>query len=175
MRFSPQAERALQTIFDEHEGEESAALVPLLRAIERAYGFVSDEALAEVARRAAVTIEDAENIASFFSLPRTPPPARFVLDVCHNVNCARRGGGAIMQHLRERLGVAAGEPTPDKRFMLREVMCLGLCQSGPALRVGRELHDGMTPVRADALLDELCARAEEAEDAEEVKQAEQKP
>ena len=134
--------------------EPPLALVPMLRAVERALGWLDDHALAALAARAGVSVEDAHNLAAYFDVSRSPPEARFVVEVCVNTACRRRGGEVLLEGLAARLrGETAG------RFALREIVCLDRCESGPALRVDGEIHDELTVERALSLLDALAGAA----------------
>jgi NADH-quinone oxidoreductase subunit E len=134
----------------------SEILVPMLRAAERALGWLSDDALREVAERAGVDAEDAANIAAYFDMRRSQPIAADVFEVCVNVHCRRRGGEAILDRLRARLGLDVGETSPDARVSLQEIVCLKRCETGPALRHNGEIEDGLTPARVDEILGRLC-------------------
>jgi formate dehydrogenase subunit gamma len=135
--------------------EPSEALVPMLRAAQCALGWLSDDDLAAIASRAGVAAEDAANVADYFDVRRAPPAARFVVEVCVNVNCRRRGGEAVLDRARARLGLEVGAVSSDGRFALQEIVCLKRCESGPALRLDGAIHDGLTPAHVDALLGPL--------------------
>jgi NADH-quinone oxidoreductase subunit E len=135
------------------EAEEPArALVPMLRAAQRALGWVSDPVLLAVAARAGVDADDAANIAAYFDFTRTRPAAARVVEVCVNVNCQRRGGAAILDACRRRLALEVGQVSEDGAWSLQEVVCLKRCESGPALRYRGEIFDGLTPGGVDDLL-----------------------
>jgi NADH-quinone oxidoreductase subunit E len=135
--------------------EPRLALGPMLRAAQRALGWLSDATLAEIAALAGVGADDAANIAGYFDLARSPPEARHVIEVCVNVNCRRRGGDAILARCKERLGLDVGERSADGIFLLEEVVCLKHCESGPAMRVNHEIMDELSVERVDAILSGL--------------------
>jgi len=149
-----QLERELAAIQARAE-DPSEALVPMLRAAQGALGWLGDDDLGEIAARAGVTAEDAANIAAYFDFRRAPPAARFVVEVCVNVNCRRRGGGAVLDRARALLGLEVGAASPDGRLALQEIVCLKRCESGPALRLDGAIHDELTPERVEALLGPL--------------------
>lgn len=152
--FPDALEREIEAIRARAE-EPSEALVPMLRAAQGALGWLGDDTLREIAARAGVAVEDAANIASFLDLRRGPPVARFVVEVCVNVNCRRRGGQAILDRARARLGLEVGAVSADGRFALLEILCLKHCESGPAARIDGEIHDELTASRLDGLLGAL--------------------
>src|SRR5689334_16818579 len=100
MRFPPRLESTLAALLAERP-EPAGALVPSLRAIQKETGWVSDQALAELAIRLGVALDDAANIAGYFGMVRTPPAARHTLEVCVNVFCRRQGSEAVLDRLRE--------------------------------------------------------------------------
>jgi|HubBroStandDraft_4_1064222.scaffolds.fasta_scaffold226059_2 NADH:ubiquinone oxidoreductase subunit E len=135
--------------------EPAFALAPMLRAAQRALGWLSPETLANLAARAGVGAEDAGNIADYLAFRRDPPPAAISVEVCVNVHCQHRGGAAILARCKARLGLDVGGRSPGGRFALDEVVCLKRCASGPSMRVNGEILDELTPGRVDEILAEI--------------------
>jgi NADH:ubiquinone oxidoreductase subunit E len=131
------------------------ALVPSLRAIQRATGWISDEALEEIALRLGVPVDDAANIAGYFAMVRTPPAARHTIEVCVNGSCRRQGSEAVLTRLGERLRLSPGEVSADGAYALVDIVCLRRCGSGPSLRVDGEILERFHVDTVDALLAEL--------------------
>jgi NADH:ubiquinone oxidoreductase subunit E len=154
MRFPPRLESTLAALLADRP-DPAGALVPSLRAIQKATGWVSDAALAELALRLGVAQGDAANIAGYFGVVRTPPAARHTLEVCVNVLCRKQGSEAVLDRLRERLGVEPGEVSRDGAYALVDILCLRRCGSGPALRIDGEIRDGVGVDAVDALLADL--------------------
>ena len=154
MRFPPRLESTLAELLADRP-DPAGALVPSLRAIQKASGWVSDGALAEIALRLGLEVDDAVNIAGYFGVVRTPPAARHTLEVCVNVLCRRQGSEAVLDRLRERLGIEPGEVSRDGTYALVDVVCLRRCGSGPALRIDGEIRDGVGVDAVDALLADL--------------------
>jgi NADH:ubiquinone oxidoreductase subunit E len=154
MRFTPRLEATLAQILVDRP-EPVGALVPSLRAVQKATGWVSDRALAEIAVRLGLEVDDVANIAGYFGIARTQPAARHTLEVCVNVFCRKQGSEAVLDRLRRRLGVEPGEVSSDGAYALVEVICLRRCGSGPALRIDGEVRDGVGIDAIDALLADL--------------------
>jgi NADH:ubiquinone oxidoreductase subunit E len=133
----------------------SGALVPSLRAIQRALGWVSPEALDEIAQRLGVARDDAENLADYFAMVRTPPAARHTVEVCVNASCRRQGSEAVLARFGDRLAIQPGQVTPDGAVALVDIICLRRCGSGPSIRVDGEIRDGFRADAVDALLADL--------------------
>ena len=154
MRFSDRLEQQIEELLARHPVQRTA-LIPMLRAIQKQEGYLSDEALQEVAIRLGVNAVDVENILGYFDIRRQKPLSRHVLQVCVNVHCRRRGSEALLEHCKRTLGIEVGQATLDRMFSLQDIVCLGACDAGPNIRVDQELHEGVTPEQVDAILSRL--------------------
>lgn len=94
-------------------------------------------------------------IATFYSLYNLEPVGKNIIDVCTNISCMLSGSDKIVSHLKERLGVNVGQTTPDGKFTLREVECLGACVNAPMFQVGKKYYLNLTPEKVDGILEEL--------------------
>ncbi len=132
-----------------------SAIVPLLLFAQDEIGYVSDEAVEEIARRVGVRpIEVIEDI-SYYSMLRRQPLGRYNLQVCTNISCMLRGGEEIFQHCSKKLGIGHKQTTPDGLFSLEEVECLGACCGAPAMQVNYDYYENLTPEKVDALIEKL--------------------
>lgn len=132
-----------------------SAIVPLLLFAQDEIGHITDEAIEEIARRVDVRpIEVVEDIG-YYSMLRRHPIGKYNLQICTNVSCLLRGGEEILEHCSERLGIAHKQTTPDGRFSLEEVECLGACCGAPAMQVNYDFYENLTPQRVDALIEQL--------------------
>jgi len=132
-----------------------SAIVPLLMFAQDETGYVSDEAIEEIARRVgARPIEVIEDIG-YYSMLHRRPIGKFNFQVCTNISCMLRGGEEILAHCARRLGIGHKQTTPDGLFSLEEVECLGACCGAPALQVNYDFYENMTPEKVDALIERL--------------------
>ncbi|MEP7122679.1 MAG: NAD(P)H-dependent oxidoreductase subunit E [Byssovorax sp.] len=155
MRFPDRLEITLAQLLEGRGDDLTGALVPSLRALQRATGWVSPEGLEEISLRVGVPVDDAANIADYFAMVRTPPAARHTLEVCVNGSCRRQGSEAVLRSLGARLGVEPGQVTPDGAFALVDIICLGRCGLGPSIRIDGEIREGFRADAVDALLADL--------------------
>jgi len=130
-----------------------AASIDSLKLVQKRYGFVSDQHLAEVAKVLGMSPAELDGVATFFNLIFRRPVGRHVIMFCDSVSCWIMGGNAARDHLCRRLGIKPGETTPDGRFTLLPIVCLGHCDHGPALMLDEDLHGDLDPERIDALLE----------------------
>ncbi|HIC88202.1 MAG TPA: NAD(P)H-dependent oxidoreductase subunit E [Anaerolineae bacterium] len=136
--------------------EKRAMLLSALYAAQERYGYLSEEAILDVAAQLDLPPGFVHSTASFYSLFRLQPQGTYVIQVCRGLSCYLVDGAENVAHyISRKLGIQPGETTPDGRFTLEMVECLAACGSAPALRVNDELYEHMTPDAIDHLLDRL--------------------
>ena len=129
-----------------------SAIVPLLLFAQDEIGYVSDEAIEEIARRVEVRpIEVIEDIG-YYSMLHRQPIGKYNFQVCTNISCLLRGGEAILEHCSKKLGIGHKQSTPDGRFSLEEVECIGACCGAPAMQVNYDFYENLTAEKVDALI-----------------------
>ncbi len=133
-----------------------AALLAALTVVQRENGgWLTPELMEAVAAYLQVPAVAVEEVATFYSLYDLHPVGRHKLYVCNSISCWLRGSEKIIEHLQQRLGVKVGATTPDGRFTLKQAECLAACGGAPALYVGGEYHENVTPEKLDNLLARL--------------------
>lgn len=130
-----------------------AACVEALRIVQARRGWVSDEAIREIAPMLGMTPDELDAVATFYAFIFRRPVGRHMIFVCDSVSCWVMGHEALLRHLRERYGLFPGETTEDGRFTLLPVSCLGACDGAPAVMIDRDLHVDLDPEKLDRLLD----------------------
>jgi NADH-quinone oxidoreductase subunit E len=154
-------ERQLIEIEAQHHEQKRGAVSEALMILQQSRGWVSHEAISDVADALGMTVEEVDGIATFYDLVFRSPVGKHVIMVCDSVSCWVMGEERISAHLRKRLGVEPGGTTPDGMFTLIPVGCLGACDRGPALLVDGEIIEDITPEKAD----EIIARCRKGADA----------
>lgn len=94
-------------------------------------------------------------IAAFYTMYHLNPVGRHVIDICTNISCSLNGAEKILEHAKKRLGIGLNETTPDGKFTLKEVECLGACIAPPVCQIGKDYHEGLTPEKLDEILNKL--------------------
>lgn len=131
----------------------TAAAPEALKIVQRRRGWVSDADLVEVADFLQMTPAELDGVATFYNLIFRRPVGRHVLFICDSVSCWLVGYHALREHLTARLGITLGETTPDGRFTLLPIACLGACDQAPAMMIDGELHGLLTPEKVDEILE----------------------
>ncbi|MEJ2637937.1 MAG: NADH-quinone oxidoreductase subunit NuoE [Desulfosarcinaceae bacterium] len=150
--LTPQEIEEIEAEIPKYE-QRRAVSVEALKIVQRHRGWVSDAALAEVARLLGMAAADLDAVATFYNLIYRMPVGRHVILVCNSVSCWVMGCETVFRHLGRRLGIGLGETTADGRFTLLPVVCLGACHQGPAMMVDDDLHVHLDPDRIDEILD----------------------
>jgi NADH-quinone oxidoreductase subunit E len=104
-----------------------SAVLPALRLAQEQYGWLSPDALAEVAGALDYTPAYCLSIASFYDMFHLEPVGEHVVEVCTNICCGLRGAQGVLEAFEAELGIRAGETTEDGAVTLRAVECLGGC------------------------------------------------
>ena len=136
-----------------HCANPQAGAVEALRAVQQHRGWVSDQAVCDIADLLGLTAEEVDSIATFYSMIFREPVGRHVICVCDSVSCWIMGSESIVDHLQRSLSIRPGETTDDRRFTLLPVGCLGACHLAPAMQVDDDLHGNLTPERIDEILE----------------------
>jgi len=129
-----------------------SALLDALFVAQREAGYLTPEALADVAAVMDLPVSEVTSVASFYHLFDFKPQGRHLVQVCTNVSCMLNGCGRVLDHLRRRLGVDVGETTRDGAFTLRAAECLAACEIAPMMMVDSERYGPLTPETVDEVL-----------------------
>jgi NADH-quinone oxidoreductase subunit E len=108
-----------------------SAVLPALRAAQERHGWLSPEAVGQVAAVMQVTPAYLESIASFYDMLELEPVGRHTIYMCTNLSCQLRGAKDVLQALSEATGAPVGGSSPDGLFHLRSFECLGACDLAP--------------------------------------------
>ncbi len=149
--YEPWSERRAAEIIAAHKGGEGATL-PVLHALQHAFGFIPREAVPMVAQALNLSRAEIHGVVTFYHDFRDTPPGQHVLKLCRAEACQSLGADALAQAARERLGLDWGETTPDGRLTLEPVFCLGLCASAPAAMLDDRVVGRLDAKRLDDLV-----------------------
>ena len=136
-----------------HYPTRQAVCIDALKIVQRHRGWVSDESLRDIAEHLGMSVTDLDSVATFYNLIFRKPVGRHVIMICDSVSCWMLGYDRMREHLCKRLGIRLGETTPDNRFTLLPIVCLGCCDRAPAMMVGDNLHVDLDPQKIDRTLE----------------------
>jgi NADH-quinone oxidoreductase subunit E len=133
-----------------------AMMLAALYIAQEQNGYLTKEAIRQVARRMGVAEGEVCSTASFYSLFRMEPVGRYVIQVCEGLSCYLNDGAErVVEYVSKKLGIAPGETSKDGRFTLETVQCLASCGTAPAMRVNDQLYENLSPASIDDILERL--------------------
>lgn len=133
------------------------ALMPILHDVQHAYRHIPYQAMLEIAKFLSIAPSEVLDTVSFYEEFTTHPVGQCVIGVCQTFACEVCGHKAILDRVRERLGIEPHETTPDGRFTLLAMECLGSCDTAPVALFNDKLHEKLTVEKVDALIDQALA------------------
>lgn len=127
-------------------------LIPILHAVQDECGYLSSEAMEEVADWLSIPVSEVYGTATFYTLFAVKPVGTYVIRLCDSTPCHIEGSKEIQKALEQHLGVKCGDTTSDGLFTLEKVSCFGLCGVAPAIMVNEDVYGNLTPESIPAVL-----------------------
>jgi len=133
-------------------------LLEVLHGVQHALGHVPAGAIPLIASALNLSRAEVHGVVTFYHHFRDTPPGRQTVQICRAEACQSMRGVELEAHAKIRLGIDFHETTPDGKYSLEPVYCLGNCACAPSIMIGEEIHGRVTP----ALFDELLSQPENA-------------
>ena len=138
-------------VVDKYKGDDGM-LIQILQDVQSEYRWLPKEALERVCKKLGIPISRAYRIATFYTAFSLEPRGRHLVNVCLGTACHVRGGARILEKLEQSLDITAGHTTPDQKYSLERVNCLGCCALGPVITVDEEAHGRLGVKDVDGIL-----------------------
>ncbi len=135
-----------------HYPNKTAASIDALKIVQDRRGWVSDEALREVADLLGMSTAELDSVATFYNLIFRKPVGRHIVFTCDSISCWVCGSESTREMLENKLGAKLGETSADGRFTLLPICCLGACDRAPAVLVDGDLHERVDEAAAEEIL-----------------------
>jgi NADH-quinone oxidoreductase E subunit len=135
--------------------KKGAALLPVLHLVQQETGLISAEEERFVARVLGLKPMKVREVVTFYTMFFRSPIGKYHLQVCSNLSCTLLGAGQLLEYLQQKLGIAIGGTTADRRFTLSSVECLGACEQAPCLMVNFDYYGGLDREKIDRILESL--------------------
>ncbi len=136
-----------------HYGDRKAVCIDALKIVQRHRGWVSDEALYDLAQYLDMSTDELDGIATFYNLIFRKPVGKHVIMLCNSMSCYVMGYERIRQSIKDKLQVDFGETTSDGVFTLLPIVCLGICDHAPAMMVDEDTYTHLDPENVGMVLD----------------------
>ena len=132
-----------------------AALLPVLWEVQDHKGWIDETAEAWVADRLGVSAAHVHGAVTFYTMYKQRPSGKYHIQICTTLSCMLRGSDELLEHLKRKLALEEGQVTPDGKFSLVRVECLGSCGTAPMFQLNDDYHEDLTLEKVDRLLDSL--------------------
>jgi len=152
-------ESILDRTIDRFRNKQRRDLIPLLLAIQKESGMISEEAVSRISSIFNIAASKVYGVASFFDELCFEPRGKFVIKVCKGTNCHLYHSENISNEVGKHLRIKPGETTRDGIFSLEEVNCLGGCDLSPVIKVNEAVHANVTANSVKEILDYYITKA----------------
>jgi NADH-quinone oxidoreductase E subunit len=131
---------------------EADNLIPALHAVQAELGYLSEEAMLDVASWLDIPIATVYGTATFYTLFATKPKGKYIVRLCDSPPCHIEGSSSIKETITNDLGVKPGQTTNDGLFTFEIVSCMGLCGVAPAVMINEDVYGNLTPESMTSIL-----------------------
>lgn len=131
------------------------SLIAILNEIQEKYGYIPKQCQIEISKYLEMPMAEIYGVITFYSRFTTSPKGKYNIAVCLGTACFVKGSQSILDRLKERLKISGGETTPDGKFSIDEVRCVGACGLAPVFMVNDEVYGNATVKMVDEVLDRL--------------------
>ncbi len=162
IEFSPEAFELVQRLIRRYpEGNQKSALIPTLHLAQAEFdGWLSAPVMDYVASLLQIQAIEVYEVASFYSMFNLKPVGKCLIEVCRTSSCWLRGANEVVAHIEKKLNIKDGETTPDGKFTLKTVECLGSCGTAPMLQIGKQYHENLTLDKVENLINDWSQATE---------------
>lgn len=144
-------EAALLNVINEHKNDKGA-LMPILQKAQDIYGYLPIEVQSIISNEMNVPLEKIYGIVTFYSQFTLSPKGKYKVSVCLGTACYVKGSGDIFDKLKDMIGIADGECTPDGKYSLESCRCIGACGLAPVMTINDDVYGRLTVDSLEAIL-----------------------
>ncbi len=145
--------RAVNAALDAYLAGDVDNLIPILQKVQSKQGFISPEAVRQISKKLRISRSRIFGVASFYSQFRFNPPGRHSIKICLGSACHVQGGDFLLNALQMEIGIMPGQTTPDGRFDLERLACLGCCALAPVMMVNKDIHSQISVTKLKHILE----------------------
>ncbi len=152
MEFSQKALKVFESykiLFD----NPNSILIPTLYLAQKEFGYLSKDVMEYVATLVHLPPAKVKEVASFYTMLHKKPVGKYEIQICLNITCTMMKSKHLFEHVQKKLNLKVGQTTPDQKFTLSRVECLGACDKAPVTRINDRYYYHVTPEAFDLLLE----------------------
>jgi len=144
---------SLSDIMDNSSGTREE-LIPLLQRVQNVEGFISPEAVHQISHTLRISENEIYGVATFYAQFRFHPPGENHILICMGTACHVKGGAQLSAAIEFELDLKPGDTSPDGKFDLANVACLGCCALAPVVKINDTIYSNMSVLKLRQVLDE---------------------
>lgn len=137
-------EISILDIVKQYEGKKGT-LIPILQDVQNAFSYISNESIETIAANTEYTESDIYGVVTFYAQFKTEEPGEHNIKICQGTACHVIGADTILDVILEELKMEDYGTSPDRKFTIEEVACLGCCSLAPVVMIDGEVHGKLTP------------------------------
>ncbi|HLI14082.1 MAG TPA: NADH-quinone oxidoreductase subunit NuoE [Alphaproteobacteria bacterium] len=156
--FTPENQSKAEAFIAKYpKGRQASAVLALLDLAQRqSGGWVSRAAMEHVAKLLDMPFIRVQEVATFYTMLNLKPVGKQLVQLCRTTPCWLRGSDSIRDACKRKLGIEVGETTPDGKFSLVEVECLGACVNAPVVQINDDYYEDLTPEKMEDILEKFA-------------------
>jgi NADH-quinone oxidoreductase subunit E len=143
----------LDKILEKYENE-AGSLIPILQDVQETYGYLPEEILTYISEHSKEPLSKIYGIVTFYAQFSLVPRGRNTIKICQGTACHVKGGKRVLTKLEKALGIKAGQTSPDLKFTLETVRCLGTCFLAPVMMINSDYFGKLTPDKVNSILEQ---------------------
>ena len=146
----------LDELLDKYRGTKGS-VIPVLQQSQEIFGYLPKDVLIEISKELDVPISQIFGVVTFYAQFHLEPRGKNIIRSCQGTACHVRGAKKVLEAIRTKLGLAEGQSTtPDLKFTLETVACIGACGLAPCFVINDETHGRLTPEAIGPILDKFA-------------------
>lgn len=130
------------------------ALIEVLHRAQHIFGYLPEEVQAFVAEKLEIPVSKVYGVVTFYSFFTTEPRGKYVINVCMGTACFVRGAGDVLKEFEKQLNLKSGETTPDMKFTVGSLRCVGACGLAPVVTVNDKVYGHVTADQVQKIISE---------------------
>ena len=132
-------------------------LIAILNEVQEKYGYIPQKAQLEISEKLKIPMAEIYGVITFYSRFTTEPKGKYNISICLGTACFVKGSGNLLDRAKERLKINSGEVTPDGKFSIDEVRCVGACGLAPVFMINNEVYGNATVKMLDEAIDKYMS------------------
>ena len=155
-KSSEKAWEQLGVLLDKYRGTKGS-VIPVLQQAQDIFGYLPKDVLIHISKEIDVPISQIYGVVTFYAQFHLAPRGENIIRSCQGTACHGRGAKAVLASIKEKLGLKDGQvTTPDLKFTLETVACIGACGLAPVFMVNDDTHGRLTPESVGPILDKYA-------------------